>query len=157
DINRDREPTVKAVREQLEALWYAAHLRPQNWRQTRLQTAARVESLERELDLYQAALHESDPATGLTYRQLLGELISLESEQPPPVSVPGMRGVLGGRDVPDVIAVQEACGPLARYWLPSKFEDSPLAVLRSFSAEPGALSAFEANFQGFVAAEIARR
>ncbi len=157
DINRDREPTVKAVREQLEALWNAAHLRSQNWRQTRLQTAARVESLERELDLYQAALHEPDPATGLTYRQLLGELISLESEQPPPVSAPGMRGVFAGLDVSDVVAVQEACGPLARYWLPSKFENSPLAVLRSFSAEPGTLSAFEANFQGFVEVEIVRR
>jgi hypothetical protein len=157
DTNRDREPTVKAVREQLEALWNTAHLRSQNWRQTRLQTGARIESLEWELDHYQAALHEADPATGLTYRQLLGELIFLESEQPPPVDAPGMRDLLVGLDVPGVVAVQEACGPLARYWLPARFEDSPLVDLRPFSAEPGTLSAFEADFQAFVATEAGRR
>ncbi|MCA1568098.1 MAG: DUF4011 domain-containing protein [Acidobacteria bacterium] len=157
DTNRDREPTVKAVREQLEALWNTTHLRSQNWRQTRLQTAARIESLEWELDNYQTALHEADPTTGLAYRQLLGELISLESEQPPPVDARGMRGLLSGLDVPGIVAVQEACGPLARYWLPARFEDSPLADLRPFGAEPGTLSAFETDFQMFVAAEAERR
>jgi hypothetical protein len=156
DTNRDREPTVKAVREQLEALWNTTHLRSQNWRQTRLQTAARIESLEWELDNYQAALHEADPKTGIAYRQLLSELISLESEQPPPVDARGMRGLLSGLDVPGIVAVQEACGPLARYWLPARFEDSPLADLRPFGAEPGTLSAFETDFQMFVAAEAER-
>jgi hypothetical protein len=157
DVNRDRESTVKAVREQLEALWNSAHLRSQNWRQIRLQTAARIESLEWELDHYQAALYEADQATGLTYRQLLGELISLESEQPPPVNAPGMRELLARLDVPGVVALEEACGPLARYWLPASFEDSPLVALRPFGAEPGTISAFEADFQAFVAAEGERR
>lgn len=157
DVNRDREQTVKAVRGQLESLWNSAHLRSQNWRQTRLQTAARIESLEWELDHYQAALYEVDRATGLTYRQLLGELITLESEQPPPVNAPGMRGLLAGLDVPGVVALEEACGPLARYWLPARFEDSPLADVRPFGAEPGTIAAFEADFQTFVAAEGERR
>ena len=156
DVNRDREPTVRAVREQLEVLWNTTHQQSQNWRQTRLQTAARIESLEWELDNYQAALYEADPATGLTYRQLLGELITLESEQPLPVSAPGMRGLLTGLDVSGVVALEEACGPLARYWLPARFEDSPLAALLPFGADVGTVSTFEADFQAFVAAEAGR-
>ncbi|HYO64050.1 MAG TPA: AAA domain-containing protein [Pyrinomonadaceae bacterium] len=157
DINRDRERTVRAVREQLEDLRNTAHLRPQNWRQSRLQTAARVESLEKELDLHQAALHEADPVTGLTYRKLLGELIGLELEASPRVDAPGLRKHLSALDVTAVATLEEACGPLARYWLPARFEESPLADLLTFGAEPGRLAAFGNDFEAFAATEAERQ
>jgi primosomal replication protein N'' len=157
DVNRDREPTVRAVREQLEAIWDTAHLQPQTWRQNRAQIAARVESIETELDLHQAALHEVDPATGLTYRALLGELIALEWDQPTPIEAPGLRKLLAKLDVAGVATLEEACGPLARYWLPARFEDSPLVDLVPFSAEPGTLSAFKSDFEAFVASEAERQ
>ena len=77
DINRDREPVVRAVREQVQAL----HMRPAGgapaWKRERDRLVARIEALEGELDRHQAALHRVDDRTGLTYRTLLGELIAL--------------------------------------------------------------------------------
>jgi primosomal replication protein N'' len=157
DVNRDREPTVRAVREQLETIWSTAHLRSQLWQQTRTQVAARIEAIEAELDEHQAALHEEDSATGLNYRTILGELIELEGEVPAPIDAPGLRKLLFNLDVPGVVSLEETCGPLARYWLPARFEDSPLADLIPFSTEPGNLALFKSDFDAFVASEVDRQ
>ena len=102
DINRDREPVVRAIREQVQAL----HMRPAGgapaWRRQREQLAARIEALEGELDRHQTAMHRLDERTGLTYRTLLGELIALEAGRPKPLSLPestlaSFRAPSGGR------------------------------------------------------------
>jgi hypothetical protein len=157
DVNRDREPTVRAVREQLESVWGTAYLRSQLWRQNRTQIAARIEAIEVELDQHQAALHEIDPTTGLTYRAVLGQLIALEGEQPAPIDALGLRRLLSNLDVSGVITLEETCGPLARYWLPARYEDSPLGDLAQFSAEPGTLALFKSDFEAFVASEANRQ
>jgi hypothetical protein len=157
DVNRDREPTVRAIREQLEAIWSTAHLRFQMWRQNRTQIAARIESIEAELDQHQTALHEVDPATLISYRALLGKLIELERDQPSLIESPGLRRLMSGIDLASVTALEETCGPLARYWLPARYEDSPLAELLTFSAEPGTLSLFKSDFEAFIAREADRQ
>jgi primosomal replication protein N'' len=64
---------------------------------------------------------------------------------------------LSNLDVPSVVTVEETCGPLARYWLPACYEDSPLADLVQFSAEPGNLALFKNDFEAFVASEADRQ
>src|SRR3546814_6758347 len=95
DVNKDREPVIRAIREQLEEL-YQRPYGASGWRQQRQQMAARIEALERELDGQHRALHATDEQTGLSYRLILGNLIGLAREGETP-SLPSLRYLLGAR------------------------------------------------------------
>jgi primosomal replication protein N'' len=155
DVNKDRQRAIRAVREQLDALW-ALPAGGVPWRQQREQVAARIEALEAELDRHQVALHVVDRATGSSYRQVLGDLIAFQAGARPLIEVPGLRVVLGSLDVGEVAALQEVCGPLARLWLPAAYEDSPLSVIKAFSADAGTLALFASDLEAFVGCEQAR-
>lgn len=156
DINRDREPVVRAVREQAQAL----HMRPAGgapaWKRERERLAARIEALEGELDRHQSAMHRADESTGLTYRTLLGELIALAGDRARPLALPGLRARLSDLHPSEVATVEEACAPLARFWLPANFENSALSPLKTFSPDQGSLDVFIAIFKDFVDAEARR-
>jgi primosomal replication protein N'' len=156
DINRDREPVVRSVRDQVQAL----HMRPAGgapaWKRERDRLAARIEALEGELDRHQSALHRVDDRTGLTYRTLLAELIALEADRPPPLALPGLRSRLADLHPAEVATIEESCAPLARYWLLAKFEDSALSVLKTFSPDQGSLDVFIGALKDFVNAEALR-
>lgn len=156
DVNRDREPTVRAVREQLEALWERGTDGGGDWRRRREQAAARIEALEGELDRHHALLHRADPQTGLSYRALLGDLIRLEASRPAPVDAPALRPLLAPLPPAEVARLEEACGPLAPYWLPAEFEDSPLAALLPFAADAATAAELRAALEVLAAAEDAR-
>lgn len=157
DENRDRGRVIRLVREQLETLRGSAHLGVQPWRLTRAQVGGRIESLKAELDGHHAALHDLDPITGSTYRFILGELIVLESEAAAPVDAPGLRSRLTKVDPETVATLQETCGPLARHWLPSQFENNPLEVLQTFTPDASIIGDFNNDFRAFVAAEQERQ
>ena len=107
------------------------------WKRDRERLAARIESLEADLDRQQTALHAVDPKTGLTYRTLLGELLAIEAAQPKLIELPAIRPLLADLHPADVVTLEENCGPLARFWLPAKFEGSPLSVLKLFNPDRG--------------------
>ena len=127
DVNSDRGAIIASVREQVERL----HSQPVGgapaWKRDRERLAARIESLEADLDRQQTALHSVDPNTGLTYRTLLGELLAIEAAQPKPMDFPSIRPLLTDLHPADVVTLEENCGPLARFWLPAKFEGSALS------------------------------
>jgi primosomal replication protein N'' len=131
DATRDREAIVGSIRSQVEAL----HSRPAGgspaWRRDRERLAARIDVLEAELDRQQGALHEVENRTGLTYRSLLGELLAIEENEPKPIDAPALRSLLSDLHPSDIATVEENCGPLARYWLPAKFEGKERALLCS--------------------------
>ncbi|MCD9127658.1 AAA domain-containing protein [Luteimonas fraxinea] len=155
DVNRDREPVIRSVREQLEAMFAAGPVE-QPWQHARERVAARIESLEGELDRFHASLHEVDPQTGLSYRQLLGELIEL-NQGSDRLDMPGLRPRLAELDVAGLARLEEACAPLARLWLPARYEGSPLARLQAFPPDAATLQSFEHDLREFEAAETARR
>ncbi|MES3100589.1 AAA domain-containing protein [Sphingomonas faeni] len=154
DVNKDRRTVIQSIREQLEELFR----RPQNatgWRQQRQQAAARIESLERELDGQHRALHVVDPQTGLSYRLVIGDLIGLAREGETP-SLPSLRYQLGVLDPGALTLLQETCAPLARLWLPAKFEGSPLADTRQFGVDEGTVQTFTADVADFARLERER-
>jgi len=155
DVNKDRRTVIQAIRDQLDAL-FARAAGSSVWLQQRQQTAARIEALEADLDQHHAALHADDPASGLSYRLVLADLIGFAAGERPPIDVPSLRAVLGPLDAGQVATLQEILGPLARLWLPAAYEDSPLEVLKPFSADEGALAAFRSDFDAFLQAEEAR-
>ncbi|UCZ85726.1 AAA domain-containing protein [Pseudomonas sp. L5B5] len=151
DVNRDREPVIRGIREQLEAL-FAGGDDNQGWLRQREQVAARIETLEGELDRYHRSLHRLDDATGLSYRRLLGELIELETG-PAPLEFPALRQRLAALDLAGLARLEEACAPLIRLWLPARYEGSPLAQLQAFAADRSTLQAFTDSLQSFARAE----
>ena len=155
DVNRDREPVIRSIREQLERL-FADGTRPPSWQRQREQIAARIEALEGELDRFHQSLHRLDESTGLSYRQLLGELIELEAG-PEPIEFPALRQRLVTLDLASLTRLEENCAPLIRLWLPSRFEGSLLKQLRPFAADRATLQAFTDNLNSFTQAEINRQ
>lgn len=154
DVNKDREPTIRAVREQLDVILRGTAF-DHSWIRQRERMAARIESLEGELDRQHAALHQVDAQTGLSFRGLLGELIQLEAGTPP-VSVPQLRGKLAALDISALATLEEQCAPLTRYWLPAKFEGSALSQLQSFATDAATLEGFNALYAAFREAERLR-
>ncbi len=155
DVNRDREPVIRGVREQLESLWKTPDAGPPAWRAQRERVAARIEALEGELDRHQQALHQVDARIGLSYRALLGELLALEQGEAP-LDVPALRAQLEPLDTASLAALEERCAPLARYWLPARFEGSPLARLRPFATDRATLADFAETLERLVQTEQAR-
>ncbi|WP_235837914.1 AAA domain-containing protein [Chitinasiproducens palmae] len=154
DINRDREPTIRAVREQLEMLFKGPPAE-YDWSRQREQTAARIASLEGELDRQHEALHRVDPASGRSYRALLGELIALEAGAPP-LDAPALRERLAALDIAALTTLEDQCAPLVRYWLPARFEGSALENLQAFATDRATLDAFHAAFAALLEAERLR-
>jgi len=155
DVNKDRRATIQSVRTQVEAL-FAQPPGAYAWRAQRQQLAARIERLEGDLDAHQAALHTSDDLTGLSYRLILADLIALAGQPGPVIHTPALRSVLRDLDVSAVANLQETLGPLARFWLPAKYEESPLAALRAFGSDEGTLAAFASDLAAFVRTESQR-
>lgn len=151
DVNKDREPTIRTIREQLDSIFKGSSF-DNGWSKQRERVAAKIEALEGELDRLHRALHNVDQATGLSYRTLLGELIQLEAGTPP-LNMPQLRSKLSSLDPASLTTVEEQCSPLARYWLPAKFEGSALAQLKSFSADSATIDEFKVVFIAFLDAE----
>jgi len=156
DVNRDREPIVRALREQVETLLSRPASGAPSWKRERTELAARIEALEGELDRHNAALHRVDEVTGMTYRALLGELVALQSGPRPPIDAPALRGLLNRLEPGRVAALEEACAPLIRFWLPAKFEGSALAALQPFASDQAVLDSFTIEFEALVRIEAER-
>jgi DNA polymerase III delta prime subunit len=155
DVNKDRQPVIRAIREQAEAALLSSDA-SRGWRQQREQTAARIEAIEKDLDDHHAAMARADSITGLSYRQILSELIEFDEGPKAPVAVSAVRRVVANLNVSEVAAIAEACGPLARHWLPANFENSPLSDLKQFGFEPASLEDFAMDWKAFAKAERAR-
>ncbi|MDD3352018.1 AAA domain-containing protein [Zoogloea sp.] len=155
DVNKDRQPIIRAVREQLEELLHhppdtAAHIR-----RKREAVAARIESNEATLDKHHAALHQVDEAVGLSYRVLLGELIEFD-QMGPTLDVPALRALLQPLNIGQLATLEEEVAPAVWHWLPTKYEGSSLAYLQPFAADLATLNEFRAAFDKFAQSEEAR-
>jgi primosomal replication protein N'' len=155
DVNRDRGPIIKAVREQRDELTRQQGDPTSNIRRQREVTAARIESHEGALDRHHEALHHVDERIGVSYRTLLGELIKLETPNPP-LEVPALRPMLARLNIGELASLEEDVAPLARYWLPARFEGSTLAQLQSFAPDQATLSDFTESFRRFATCEALR-
>jgi hypothetical protein len=154
DVNKDRRQVIQSIREQLEELFQRPY-GASGWRQQREQAAARIESLERDLDGQHRALHAVDEQTGLSYRLVIGDLIGLAGEGDTP-AVPSLRHQLGALDPGALTLLLETCGPIARLWLPARFEGSPLADTRQFGVDAGTVETFTADVVEFARLERER-
>ncbi|MGA4212530.1 protein kinase domain-containing protein [Ralstonia nicotianae] len=155
DVNKDRQPIIRAVREQLEELVRRPTDTASQIRRKREAVAARIESNEATLDKHHAALHQVDEAVGLSYRVLLGELIEF-GQAGPTLDVPALRAMLQRLNIGQLATLEEEVAPAVRHWLPAKYEGSSLAHLQPFAADLATLNDFREAFDKFAQSEDAR-
>lgn len=155
DVNKDRDRVIKAIRVQIETLHRIGAPANASWKRRRRETASRIETLEAELDQYHEALHAVSERYGLSYRQILADLIEADADGQA-IDAPAMRSVLAACGSADIATLQEQCGPLAPLWLPARFEDNPLDVLMSFGADSATIDAFTRDWETFAAKERER-
>lgn len=155
DVNKDRQPIIRAVREQLEELMRRPTDAAAQVRRKREAVAARIESNEATLDKHHAALHQVDEAVGLSYRVLLGELIEFERAGAT-LEVPALRAMLQRLNIGQLATLEEEVAPAVRHWLPAKYEGSSLAHLQPFAADLATLNDFREAFHKFAQSEEAR-
>jgi primosomal replication protein N'' len=155
DVNKDRNPVIKAVREQVEELARRKVDPAAQVRRRRQEVGARIESLEGALDSHHQALHRIDERVGVSYRELLGELIRLEKPKAP-LDVPALRSHLERLNTGELAALEEEAAPIVKYWLPARFEGSALEQLKPFAADRATLADFSEAFAQFAVAEASR-
>jgi hypothetical protein len=156
DINRDREGIVRALRDQVVQVRESRPDRLAFLKRKRQEVAARIETMEGEIDRNHHALHAIDDLSGSSYRNLLGELISVEAGGAI-VDAPALRRRFVELNRGEITRIEEVCSPLARLWLQSRYEDSPLHVLRPFLVDEAVRRAFLVDVSAFGAAEKKRQ
>ncbi|KAI94681.1 histidine kinase [Rhodomicrobium udaipurense JA643] len=152
DESRDRRTTVQALRSQ------AQHLKnskaPSRLERTRADLAASIDRLERDLDAGYEAFFKVHDDLNLAYGDLLVDLVKLETGPMPRVR--GLRDFLKRFPPQKTAALADECASLAAVWLPSKYEGSPLAVLKVFTPSESAMEDFRADFDAFRKVEAER-
>lgn len=153
DVNGDRNAVIGSVRDQLDNLFRA----PQktDWQVKRKQVAEKITKLEKQLDSYHEALHYQDQQTGLTYRQLIAELIGLNKEYSL-FAAPQLRPIVSPLNIQQLAELEDECAPLICYWLPANYEGSPLVNLQAFSHDLATIEDFKNFFEQFLTVEQSR-
>ena len=155
DVNKDREPVLRAIREQLERLGSVSTAAP-GWVRQRKQVASRVDALEASLGQHHEAMVAADVETGLTYRDVLLQLVTLADGAAPAVGAPGLRQLMGCRTPEDVVLIQDRVGPLMRYWVPARAEGSPLREVKQFDADAALIADIGTDLEQYLSAELRR-
>lgn len=155
DPNRDRRTVIQSIREQIEAFEKREDNRDHLKRQRQL-AADRLATLERDLNLHHEQLYRSDERTGLSYRQMIADLVALETGEAPPLDLPALRAVLVELDEERLIHLLDECAPLIPLWIDAEHEGSPLVALAPFAWDTPTVAAFLAELDVFIEVEEAR-
>ena len=154
DVGKDRRPFIRAVRDQLDAVFSSGKSDTEDVVLQRSQDAALVEHYESKLNQTHEAFYAFEARIEASYRMLLGELIAMVEEEP--LAAPQVRPSLeplSRRDMHDLIS---RCLPLINLWLHADYENSPLAALKLFTPDSENLTALNEAMDAFAAAEKRR-
>ncbi len=144
DPSSDRRPLLKKLREDLET-WDPSRRRDEFARE-RLAIATDVTRLENELDGLYRAMATPLVNSGLNDQQVIDGLLQLGNDPKVP-DLTALRPLLQNCHVEEVRTIARQCADIASLWLRAQPEDSPLAVLRTFSTDESNLNTFSNAFK----------
>lgn len=150
DPSSDRRPLLKKLREELET-WDPSRRRDEFARE-RLAIATDVTRLENELDGLYRAMATPLGNSGLNNQQVIDGLLQLGNDPKVP-DLTALRPLLQNCHVEEVRTIARQCADIASLWLRAQPEDSPLAVLRTFSTDESNLNTFSYAFKQLQEAE----
>lgn len=152
DVTKDRQPFIRALREQLgesQAKRIADHSLASRERDS---VVARLRNCERELATWHQALYSTSDTIGLSYRQVLCDLIALAEFDPVP-EIPQLRRHLRSCSQSDLAIAMEEAASVAKLWLASKYEQSALAAMGDFLPHLGDVELLNDELDQLMAAE----
>jgi primosomal replication protein N'' len=154
DLVKDRRPIIEAIRVQVEGILQNG-APDTTWQRQRQAVLDRIKRLEDQLNAHQKSMHEREQVSGLTYRELVAELVALEDVGTCGDSLE-LRERLGRMPAEQVAEISETCAAIARLWLPSEYENSPLSKLKPFGWDTATITRFHQDFQNFRECESRR-
>ena len=155
DAQKARD-TVRSVRFQLENLYQPTETQSVDpWVMTRESTAQNIEQLEQQLDNHYQALYQVDEQVGLSYRQLLAELIGLE-EANLGYELPQLQPLLQSISLTQLVEIKSKLIPLISLWLMADYEESPLIQLAPDLSDLIVKTEFTRDFRQFKQQELLR-
>ncbi|MBC3380388.1 DUF4011 domain-containing protein [Serratia fonticola] len=156
DAQKARDTIIRNVRAQLETLYQPAETSPVNpWVTSREKSGHRLDQLEQDLDGYYQALYRQDEHIGVSYRDLLSELMALEAHTDR-LELPALQPVLQHCTLAQLEGIKRAMMPTIALWLAADYEQSPLAQLSPFLSNQATLQDFTGRFTRFCQVEQQR-
>lgn len=156
-VNKDRASVTQDLRAQVDSILQSPEKYMINQvERKREEIAEKIEDLEKEINQHHTAIHSIDDVTGISYRTLLGQLIELENFKFKLIDVPVLRDILSRLTPKQLSPIEDVCSSVANLWLESRFENSPLEVLKSFPPDKALINDFIINFDAFIRAEEKR-
>ncbi|WP_124980501.1 protein kinase domain-containing protein [Nonlabens xiamenensis] len=156
DINKDRQTTIQSVREQvpgfMEKIQYQNVLRGIDIERTSL--AKQIDRIESSLNVLAEEIHVVDDLSGSTYRNILSELIGLQTFAY--IDVPEARRFLEVKDIDELNTLIQQSKSLIQLWLPSHYETSTLHNLKLAQIDQSTKEAIGNDLKHFFEAEEKR-
>jgi hypothetical protein len=154
DLVKDRRSVIEAIRVQVEGLLQNGAA-DTTWQRQRQAVLGRIKRFEDQLNEHQQSKHEREEVSGLTYRELVAELVALEDVGTHGDSLE-LRDRLGRMPAEQVAEISETCAALGRLWLPSEYENSPLSKLKPFGWDTATITRFHQDLRSFCECESRR-
>ena len=156
DISSDRQATISSVREQIpEFLKKDEHQSLLNaFEIQRNSITNQIDRIESELDSIAEEVHQIDALSGMTYRNMLSELIEFQTNDY--IDVPELRRFLEDISADQLNILEEQLKGLIHYWMPSKYENSSLINLKTVQFDEVTKDAIQEDLEHFYKAEQKR-
>ncbi|MEQ1611437.1 MAG: AAA domain-containing protein [Hyphomicrobiaceae bacterium] len=154
DLVKDRRPVIEAIRVQVEGILLNG-APDTTWQRQRRAVLERIKRFEDQLNTHQESMHEREEVSGLTFRELVSELVTLEDGGTLGDCLE-LRELFGRMNAERVGEISETCAGIGRLWLPSEYEKSALASLKPFGWDSATINRFHKDLEQFCDCERRR-
>ncbi|MGH1484707.1 MAG: protein kinase domain-containing protein [Cellvibrionaceae bacterium] len=156
DINRDRQPVIKLIREQVESLFSAEAWGLTNAREERRDLIKKVDLIENKINSFEESIRAVDEQYKISYRDLICRLLEIEESGRNIVNVPELRNILESITGKELYKLQQECSSLSRDWIDSNYENSPFFGLKQFFVDNAVLESLKIRLETFREEELKR-
>ncbi len=157
DINRDRQPLIKLIREQVENLFTAGAWGLTNARELRTDLINKVDLIENKINGFEDSIRMVDEQYKISYRDIICRLIEIEESTKNIVDAPELRSLLNPVTDKELYRLQQECSALSSDWIDSNYEDTPFRGLKQFSVDSAVIQSLKTRLEAFRVEEFKRK
>ncbi|MGG6230311.1 protein kinase domain-containing protein [Tenacibaculum sp. SDUM215027] len=156
DIAKDRQEIIRSIREQVS--FDLNESEQQNILEKitfkRSDLTKQIDRLESRLNTISEEIHVLDEQAGASYRNILSELIEIQSDNY--INIPEARNFLENISADELNILETEISALIHDWLPSKYEDNALSNLKITQYDDATKKAIEQDIERFYGIEAKR-
>lgn len=156
DINKDRQSTIKLIREQVENIFMSSIQSLMNSVEEKNILIKKISLIENKINSYEDSIRASDEKYRISYRDLICRLLEIEESNDQIINVPELRSLLEHVTGEDLYKLQQECSVLSKDWIKSNYENSPFFGLKQFSVDSAVIDSLKARLDDFKIEELKR-